>query len=46
MGKIISKNWKMVKKIKNERNRKNGENAKIVKIGATGDWEGEKEDAY
>ena len=33
MGKIISKNWKMVKKIKNERNRKNGENAKIVKIG-------------
>ena len=33
MGKIISKNWKMVKKIKNERNSKNGENAKIVKIG-------------
>ena len=33
MGKIISKNWKMVKKIKNERNRKNGDNAKIVKIG-------------
>ena len=33
MGKIISKNWKMVKKIKNERNRKNGENAKIAKIG-------------
>ena len=33
MGKIISKNWKMVKKIKNERNRKNGENVKIVKIG-------------
>ena len=33
MSKIISKNWKMVKKIKNERNRKNGENAKIAKIG-------------
>ena len=33
VGKIISKNGKMVKKMKNDKNRKNGENRKMVKNG-------------
>ena len=33
VGKIISKNGKMMKKMKNDKNRKNGENGKIVQDG-------------
>ena len=33
VGKMISKNGKMIKKLKNDQNRKNGENAKMAKIG-------------